>query len=252
MKTRYVWLPPGAQIDTSDADHWDFPVGTKAWKQFERSGKLIETRLVEKTADGFEAVAYEWRADGSDADVRPEGVENVAGTSHDVPSQGQCLECHTNSHDYFLGLTVVQLSTSVTDSELQRMALRGWFSAPMSVYQAPGTPEQAAGLGYLHGNCGHCHRVEHPIGRKLGLQLLLRSGDQDFESTGFAVSTPNAPAKHVIGGTAVIVTPGEPSQSQLWVRSGLRDLEGMPPLGTEQVNPSGQDAIAALIRSLEP
>src|SRR6188472_1678937 len=33
-KRRWVWLPPGTRIDTSDMDSWQFPVGTKFWKEF--------------------------------------------------------------------------------------------------------------------------------------------------------------------------------------------------------------------------
>src|SRR5688572_15557345 len=29
LKNRYIYLPPGTQIDTSDEDHWVFPAGTK-------------------------------------------------------------------------------------------------------------------------------------------------------------------------------------------------------------------------------
>ncbi|MEZ4371975.1 MAG: hypothetical protein R3B07_14170 [Polyangiaceae bacterium] len=251
VKTRYFLLPQGTVIDVSDPDHWRFPVGARAWKQFEREGKLIETRIVRKTASGFDAVAYVWRADGSDADVAPDGLEDASGTAHDVPSEAQCLECHQNSHDYFLGLTAVQLSTVEAQSELQRFAAAGWLSGPpLAEFHAPGTSEQSAGLGYLHGNCGHCHRFEHAIGQKLGLSLGLRTTDADFSQTGFAVSAPGTLAKHTIGGTTVIVVPGQPAQSQLWVRSGLRDLEGMPPVGTELVSQPGQDAIAQLIVSL--
>ncbi|MCB9584103.1 MAG: hypothetical protein H6718_01830 [Polyangiaceae bacterium] len=251
VKTRYFMLPPGTTIDVSDPDHWVFPVGATAWKQFERDGKLIETRIVKKTVAGFDTVAYIWRPDGSDADVAPQGLENASGTAHDVPSESQCLECHTNSHDYFLGLSLVQLSTAGSQSELQRFAATGAFNAaPPAEYHAPGTSEQASGLGYLHGNCGHCHRAEHPLGQKLGLHLGLRSSDTSFAQTDFAASAPGVPAKHTIGGTTIIVVPGQPAQSQLWVRSGLRDLEAMPPLGTELVNQPGQDAIAQLILSL--
>lgn len=251
-KTRFVSLPQGSAIDATDRDHWAFPVGTTAWKQFERDGKLIETRILRKTAQGFDAVAYVWREDGSDAEVRPEGAEDALGTEHDVPNQSQCLECHDNSHDLFLGLSLVQLSTTDSPSELARFLERGWLSdATLSEVHAPGTSDQSAALGYLHGNCGHCHRVEHPIGQKLGLRLGLTSRDQSFDETGFALTAPNAPAKHLIGGTSLIVVPGAPEQSQLWVRSGLRDLEGMPPLGTEIVNSAAQAEIARLIRDLQ-
>ena len=33
-KKRWVYLPPGATIDASDAENWIFPVGTKFWKEF--------------------------------------------------------------------------------------------------------------------------------------------------------------------------------------------------------------------------
>src|SRR5690606_16017450 len=33
-KQRYVWLPPGKTIDVSNPDEWDYPVGTRFWKEF--------------------------------------------------------------------------------------------------------------------------------------------------------------------------------------------------------------------------
>src|SRR5262245_20803994 len=33
-KQRYLYLPPGTQIDSSDMDGWRFPIGTKVWKTF--------------------------------------------------------------------------------------------------------------------------------------------------------------------------------------------------------------------------
>ena len=53
-KRRWVWLPPGTKIDTSDMDHWVFPVGTRFFKEFAVGGKRIETRMIERVsaADG--------------------------------------------------------------------------------------------------------------------------------------------------------------------------------------------------------
>src|SRR4051812_30454775 len=45
-KRRWIYLPPGTTIDTTDMDHWVFPVGTKLWKEFTRDGIRVETRLV--------------------------------------------------------------------------------------------------------------------------------------------------------------------------------------------------------------
>ena len=33
-KQRWIQLPPGEKIDVADLDNWQFPKGTKLWKQF--------------------------------------------------------------------------------------------------------------------------------------------------------------------------------------------------------------------------
>ena len=45
-KRRWIQLPPGASIDASRVDAWEFPVGTKVWKEF-GYGRAIETRMIE-------------------------------------------------------------------------------------------------------------------------------------------------------------------------------------------------------------
>src|SRR5262245_15290995 len=49
-KRRWMRLPPGTRIDTSDAEHWRFPVGTRFFKEFSLDGVLLETRLIERVA----------------------------------------------------------------------------------------------------------------------------------------------------------------------------------------------------------
>jgi hypothetical protein len=72
-KRRWIALPEGARIDTSDMDAWRFPVGTKVWKEFVRDGIRVETRLLEKvdaSDAGWAGIAYAWAADRSDAAER--------------------------------------------------------------------------------------------------------------------------------------------------------------------------------------
>src|SRR4029079_11089563 len=38
-KQRWLRLPPGTPIDTSDMDSWVFPVGTQLWKEFSSNGR---------------------------------------------------------------------------------------------------------------------------------------------------------------------------------------------------------------------
>ena len=82
-KRRWIYLPPGTQIDTTDMDHWDFPIGTKLWKEFSVNGVRVETRLIEKVASNntqsdWYYVAYQWNATQDDALAVPTGVVESA------------------------------------------------------------------------------------------------------------------------------------------------------------------------------
>ena len=50
-KRRWLYLPPGTAIDGSKPDAWEFPRGTRLWKQFSQ-GRAIETRFIERRTDG--------------------------------------------------------------------------------------------------------------------------------------------------------------------------------------------------------
>lgn len=257
---RYLLLPAGARIDTEAMDSWVFPDGTTAWKEQERDGVRVSTLMLRKRAEGWQFVAYVWREDLSDAEAAPAGLSDARGTPLDVPSQAQCIECHAAKSSFlgsetnlrFLGLSAIQLSqpgggalTELADSD--RLT-----HAPGREFAAPGDADVAAGLGYLHGNCGSCHSASHPLGSKLGMALELSSGQQTLEQTGFYSTTIGHGTRHIVAGTSVVVQPGDPAASQLYVRMGIRDLEQMPPLGTEVVDVTGRGAVARLILALPP
>ena len=61
-KRRWIWLPPDTKIDSSDMDFWQFPVGTKLWKEFSW-GRSVETRFLEVTPQGWRYAAYQWTED---------------------------------------------------------------------------------------------------------------------------------------------------------------------------------------------
>lgn len=159
-KRRWLYLPPGTSIDKSDPDAWEFPAGTRAWKEFSGPGR-IETRLIERLADGsWRFSSYVWNAEGTEAVLAPE--EGIARLG--IPSRADCLACHEGAPVPILGYSAVQLGHTI----------------------AARTPEEAAALGYLHGNCGHCHN-ESALGAT-GLHFAqsaaapLRSADRARES----------------------------------------------------------------------
>src|SRR6478609_2554709 len=117
-KRRWIWLPDGEQIDTTDMDYWVFPTGTRVFKEFNRSGVRVETRMMTKRErGGWQRVAYMWRIDQNEADAVVEGVENASGTDHDIPSQEDCGTCHFRTPDKVLGFSALQLAWDNPDPE---------------------------------------------------------------------------------------------------------------------------------------
>ena len=133
-KRRWLYLPPGTAIDKSDPDRWEFPRGTRAWKEFSAGGR-IETRLIERLADGsWRFASYVWNAEGTQATLAPaEGLPRRG-----IPSRQDCLACHEGAPSPILGYSAVQLGGEIAAHDAN----------------------ERAALGYLHGNCGHCHNAK--------------------------------------------------------------------------------------------
>src|SRR5262245_60766473 len=74
-KRRWLHIPAGRFIDATRPDEWDFPIGTKLWKEFSH-GKPVETRMIERLADGtWRFAAYVWNQEGTEATLAPaEGI----------------------------------------------------------------------------------------------------------------------------------------------------------------------------------
>ena len=132
-KRRWLYLPPGTAIDKSDPDRWEFPRGTRAWKEFSAEGR-VETRLIERLADGsWRFASYAWNPEGTRATLVPTEGQPKRG----IPSRSDCLACHEGAPAPILGFSAVQQQGAI----------------------AAQTPRERAAMGYLHGNCGHCHNA---------------------------------------------------------------------------------------------
>ncbi|MBE7481551.1 MAG: hypothetical protein HS104_16420 [Polyangiaceae bacterium] len=255
-KQRFVSVPSGTQVDTSYMDVWKFPIGTKAWKEFRVAGKLIETRFLWKQAEGVDGwlkVAYVWDEAGMDAYPKPDGVPDAAGTKHDVPSVEQCEQCHNGAGDVLIGVGAIQLSKEAGGGALTAFVSKGWLSQPPAAeFPVPGDGVVENTIGYLHGNCGHCHNDESFLAQKRALRLKLLTSAKTPEETPLYKTALGAPAFHDLYGTQVIVTPGAPQTSQLHQRMKVRNLDQMPPLGTELADAAALAIIAEWITGLPP
>jgi hypothetical protein len=259
-KARWIALPEGATVDTSDMNRWSFPVGTRVWKAFSLGGAPLETRLIERFGGGpsdYWMGAFVWDADGSDAVLSEAGAENLLGTEHDAPARDRCPSCHNGEPGRLLGFSALQLAASPAALDLAALAAEGRLSEPPSDSASlaiPGDVDTVAALGYLHANCGSCH---NPRGAAWpDTQMLLRL---DVE----AATVMSAPVVGSLvgqrlqyyrdedGAITQRVVPGHPESSGLVARMRVRGpKEQMPPLATEQVDTAGIDIVSRWIASL--
>ncbi len=271
-KRRWLYLPPGSVIDASDPDSWEFPVGTRLWKEFSH-GRPIETRFIERLGDGtWQYAAYVWNADGTEALLAPEtGVPDhqtdaAPGGHYPIPSREDCLACHEGAAKPVLGVSALQLSPDRDTDAVHAEALdpanltltdfvaRGLVTnLPKALLDTPprinaSSPTERAALGYLHANCGHCHNNDGPLTL---LDLVLaqniaseRDGTDDVRRTLLLKRS-----DFEMAGASLRVVPGKPEQSVLTLRMRARDaLSQMPPLGNQV---SDHEAIALIERWIQ-
>jgi hypothetical protein len=261
-KRRWLILPDGERVDSSDMAHWVFPLGTKFFKEFSRGGKLLETRLIERVREtGFLKNDYFmgtfiWRPDQSDAELTPGGRDNVLGTEHDVPRQKACIVCHQGEPGAVLGFSAVQLSASGT---LAKLAKRRVLSdVPDRAFELPGDDLQKAAIGSMHANCGHCH-APNGMADFMHLRVLPEETGLAFEELDAYKTTVGVPLSdewedHPPEFTHRIV-PGDPDASAIAYRMGERGddeiiPDQMPPLATRKVDDEGLAAVRKWIESL--
>lgn len=275
VKRRWVRLPDGAAIDTRDVDHWDFPVGTRFWKEFAFGGRRVETRMLVKTAAGrWEFASYAWRDDQRDAVLAPAdglyGVVEVApGKVHSVPSRDECRACHDSGRTEILGFTALQLSTdrdplaphaerltadmitlrTLTDEGRLSPARLEWATTPPRI--AARDARERAVLGYLSTNCGSCHNPKSSIA-SLGLFLKHDAGRTGTCTPDAIATTVDQPGHWVVPtaleGTSRLVSPGKPELSALLARArSRRPSSQMPPIGTVLADREALDLVSAWI-----
>ncbi len=267
-KSRFLYLPPQTQIDTTDMDEWKFPIGTKVWKEFRLNGKRIETRLFYKqTAAKWVWTTYRWTDDESRAPRLTTGEENVMG-AYDIPDQIACDKCHRGRRDKLLGLEAIALgSPSAQGITLASLVAENKLSKPPAQTQIAvpedATGKAAAAIGYLHMNCGvSCHiNASYVEGSESGLFMrlsatqLLAGGVQvkDLDVYKTAVDVAVTHQRHFTYAQKgyFLIKPGDSSKSLVVALSALRDgKEQMPPIGSRLADDQGVAAMKAWIDAL--
>jgi mono/diheme cytochrome c family protein len=246
VKLRWLQLPPGAKVNTAVMDHWEFPVGTRLFKEFSLDGKRLETRIIWRVRDtGNREVdtllgAYVWDDTESEATFAPMGADNLRGTEHDAPSADTCWRCHVGESGHILGFSALQLGT------LDALPLTDPPPAG-TVYAAPNPA-----LGYLHANCGHCHNPNGSGWVDSKMILRLDVDETDATTSKAYQTTVGVALTHWIGnGYTDRIVAGDPDASAIPARMASRDHNvQMPPIATEFVDDDGVALVRAWIQSL--
>jgi hypothetical protein len=270
-KHRWIKLPPGTSVDAAQPDAWDFPRGTKLWKEFGQGGR-VETRYIERGIDGiWRYASYVWNAEGTDAVLAPAaGIRDlpVRGKPYSIPAQDDCRACHEGAPVPVLGFSALQLSpdrdgeaphadadTGKPLEDLRTLAARGlltrlppeWLANPPRIRAK--NPTERAALGYLHGNCGHCHNDDGPLA-VLEMSMAQRVGAKT-PADSVIRSLAGITSQFRMKGGAARVSPGHPEASVVALRMRSRDpREQMPPLGTSEVDVEAMSLIGQWIESL--
>jgi hypothetical protein len=257
-KRRWVELPRGRAIDASDPGAWEFPPGTRFWKEFSLGGRPVETRMIERLAGGeWRFAAYVWNDPGTDATLAPEqGIAALplpGGGRYTVPSVADCLACHEGAPVPVLGFSSLQLSSDRDplaphaepprpgDVDLRGLAEQGrLLGLPQSLLDVPPrvrapTPAGRAALGYLHANCGHCHvdAETSAAGVPVPLTLWLDPADPTAAARVQQELVQGAGRYRLPGGgDNRYVVPGDSAAGTLLLRLRSHDPRvQMPPLG---------------------
>lgn len=263
IKQRFVVVPEGVQIDTADRQAWQFPENTLFFKTFsyvdeEAADGLrpIETRVLKKTATGWEYHAYLWADDRSTAELlsgvytTPVEVEYEGERfEHIVPARLDCRKCHESQPVGAIGFDELRLNTPFEPggdtTQLDALVDAGLLS------NLPDDPDRiehedettARVLGYLQGNCTHCHNgwsgpsSAFDMRHDVALENLINV-DTNTE---------------LLQGVRVV--PGSPDESALYNAltrdPNLPNTASMPPVGVDLVDRDALELFYEWIENLE-
>ncbi len=300
-KLRTMWMPAARAATYSATASFDFPVGTIFSKTFyyPRAGggaaavsrtydqsrdfsgqgldlanvRLIETRLLVRREQGWEALPYVWNADQTDAELARTGDEvalDLVGAGGEresftyvVPNQNQCAGCHVTDlrtkSIMPLGPKARYLNRDYryadgVQNQLAYLQKVGYLAGLPQSSEVPRTanwmdtsqPLEARARAYLEVNCGHCHNPK---------------GAADTTALNFDVATPldrhlglckpPVAAGRGTGDHLFDIVPGHPDDSILPFRMATKEPGVMmPEQGRDIVHREGVELIRAWIAAM--
>ncbi|MEM6800178.1 MAG: PQQ-dependent sugar dehydrogenase [Bacteroidota bacterium] len=282
-KKRWIALPNDGSHDTaaekivfSKDNLWQFPSGTVLIKHFELPidaqnpslTRRLETRfiVIDKTGDHY-GLTYKWNdaqtdarllSEGEDVDIDVQDINGITQTqTWTFPSPSDCMTCHTQVAGRVLGVNTHQLNGDLTyesgiiSNQLETWSHLGMFDTPITdptdyfssvdLADAKATSSNKI-YSYLDANCGHCH---HPQ----GVEGAFDARYHVLHENRAMINQVNTGENSVSGG--VVVKPGVPVQSELFIRDNAVGGVAMPPLAKNIIDQPYIDELENWIEGLE-
>lgn len=272
LKKRFIYIPDGGIIPYETNKTLELPVGSVLIKHFyynlSNGGELqVETRLLIKRNDGWQAETYEWNESQTNATRSVLGgtkaltvFANGATQTIDyqIPNVNQCKNCHNyNGKIEPIGPQIENLNKDYPYESGTENQIEKWISAGIlanhsgSVPHWPKLDDLNADLNekaraYLAINCASCHRL---AGSAANSGLYLSYENTDSLSLGFYKSPVAAGGGS--GGYSYVIDPGNADQSILLYRMISNEIdERMPEIGRSVSHDEGIQLIEDWINSL--
>ena len=240
-KQRWVYVPKDKKAEYQENWVFDFPEGSALIKTFyypvdernpEMGKNLLETRLLLKKEDGWEAVSYAWNEEQNEAFKKIAGKTiNVSWTDfmgevrdvrYRVPNVNQFKECHAaedkitpigpkarninKEHDFnegkFNQLVYWMNRDIIDDYPLDLISPVDWTDETQNINDRV--------RSYLDVNCGHCHS---PTGNANSTGLYLHLNETRDIHLG--VNKKPVATGRGSGGMKYSIVPGKPEESIL-------------------------------------
>lgn len=279
-KLRFIKLPEGSKANYKSGEVLDLPQGTVIIKNFyyendfRQQGKgrrILETRLLVKEEDGWNAYPYVWNDEQTEAfydvagDIKKVSYINRNGKriniDYIIPNKNQCKGCHIrNNKMQPIGPTAMQLNrdheyVSGKQNQLiywQQHGLLDGLPSLNAVGKFAVIDDRSQSVdnrarAYLDVNCGTCH---HPQGPANSSGLFLHYEQDPTVELGI-MKSPVAAGRGA-GKNSFDIVPGKPHKSILSFRMQTNDPGiAMPELGREQVHKEGVKLVKEWIKKME-
>ena len=240
-KQRWVYVPKDKKAEYQENWVFDFPEGSALIKTFyypvdernpEMGKNLLETRLLLKKEDGWEAVSYAWNEEQNEAFKKIAGKTiNVSWTDfmgevrdvrYRVPNINPCKECHAADDKITpIGPKARNINKEYDFNDGEFNQLVYWMNRdiiddyPLDLISPVDWTDETQNINdrvrsYLDVNCGHCHS---PTGNANSTGLYLHLNETRDIHLG--VNKKPVATGRGSGGMKYSIVPGKPEESIL-------------------------------------